>query len=143
LGFSCEFQPEALAVSGLDREHLLDQGGDPSHVMMEATEWIQQRACGGSPILVAYPLSFDWMWLYWYFMRFGGGSPFGHSRCFDIKTALAVKGRRQIVFSGRDQVPSALRGKTRHTHHALDDAREQAEIFTNLFEWICQTLPSP
>jgi hypothetical protein len=22
-----------------------------------------------------------------------------------------------------------------HTHHALDDAREQAEIFAKLFEW--------
>ena len=113
------FQPEALAVSGLDRERLLREGGDPSQVMMEATDWIQQRGCGGSPILVAYPLSFDWMWLYWYFVRFGTGSPFSHSRCFDVKTALAVKGRRQIVFSGRDQVPSELRGKTRHSHHAL------------------------
>jgi len=43
-------------------------------------------------VLVAYPLSFDWTWLYWYFVSFSAdGSPFNHSGCFDIKTAFAVK----------------------------------------------------
>jgi hypothetical protein len=28
-----------------------------------------------------------------------------------------------------------LRPQTRHSHYALDDATEPAEIFANLFEW--------
>jgi hypothetical protein len=28
-----------------------------------------------------------------------------------------------------------LRANHKHTHHALDDAAEQAEIFANVFEW--------
>lgn len=131
-----EFQLEALAVNGLDRARLVREGKDPGVVMTEAARWIHETARGGTPILVAYPLAFDWTWLYWYFVRFGAsGSPFNHSRCFDVKTALSIKGRRTVSTSGRDQVPVELLGRTKHTHHALDDAREQAEIFANLFAW--------
>jgi hypothetical protein len=131
-----DFEPEAMAVNGLDRARLIREGRDPESVMLEATRWIEENANGGTPVLVAYPLSFDWTWLYWYFVQFANRrSPFNHSRCFDLKTALAVKGRRTVSTSGRDQVPSELLGRTPHTHNALDDAREQAEIFANLFEW--------
>jgi hypothetical protein len=82
------------------------------------------------------PLSFDWTWLYWYFVRFSrDGSPFEHSRCFDIKTAFAVKSHRPIAEAGRSQLLASLTSKRAHTHHALDDAKEQADIFANLFEW--------
>ncbi|RKS67696.1 hypothetical protein BZB76_6821, partial [Actinomadura pelletieri DSM 43383] len=48
-----------------------------------------------SPVLVAYPLGYDWMFLYWYWMRFTDtGSPFGHSRHLDLKSLYAAKGRR-------------------------------------------------
>jgi hypothetical protein len=131
-----DFQSEALAVNKLDRERLCREGGEPADVMNAATEWIQLHARGGSPVLVAYPLVFDWTWLYWYFIRFGRtGSPFNHSRCYDVKTALSVKSHRQVVTSGRDYLPQSLIGEASHTHNALDDAREQAEIFANLFEW--------
>ena len=130
------FQPEALVVNKLDRERLFREGREPVEVMTAAAEWIQQRSRGGSPVLVAYPLVFDWTWLYWYFIRFcRSGSPFNHSRCYDIKTALSVKGQRQVVTSGRDYLPTALIPNISHTHNALDDAREQADIFANLFEW--------
>jgi hypothetical protein len=77
-------------------------------------------------VLVAYPLSFDWTWLYWYFIRFSAyGSPFGYSQCFDIKTALAVKAGIPISEAGRSKLDSSLVSKRRHTHHALDDAIEQ------------------
>lgn len=129
------FDPEALAVSGLDRDALLREGRDPSEAMIAAAAWIRENAEGGSPVLVAYPLSFDWSWLYWYFVRFAGASPFGHSRCFDIKTAIAIRGRRPIVQSGHRQLPAALRSSHPHTHRAIDDAIEQADVLANLFAW--------
>jgi exonuclease len=133
---SDDFEPEALKVNGLDRERLRREGELPSSAMTAASEWIQSLANGGDPVLVAYPLSFDWPWLYWYFVRFSKhGSPFNHSRCFDIKTAFAVKAGRPIADSGRSQLLPDLMSKRVHTHHALDDAKEQAEIFANLFEW--------
>ncbi len=132
-----QYEAEALAVNGLDRDRLLREGRDPREVMTEAADWIRSRSTGGSPVLVAYPLSFDWLWLYWYFVRFSRTrSPFNHSRCFDVKTAFAVKDRRPIFGSGRTELRHVLGNIERpHTHKAVDDAREQAEIFARLFSW--------
>lgn len=129
-----EFQEEALRVNGIDRTALLAAGTEPAEAMANAARWIQERSTGGSPVLVAYPLSFDWAWLYWYFTRFTGESPFSHSRCFDIKTAVAVKSQRPISSSGRASLPPSYRSSRPHTHRAADDAIEQAEIFAKVFE---------
>lgn len=131
-----QFQAEALRVNGLDRDRLVAEGGQPEIVMSDAAKWIKQVAETGSPVLVAYPLSFDWTWLYWYFIRFSSeGSPFNHSRCFDIKTAFAVKASVPVSEAGRSKLLAYFRTQPSHTHQALDDALEQAEIFGNLFEW--------
>jgi hypothetical protein len=133
---SDEFEPEALAVNGLDRERLKREGEMPDAVMSRAADWVREQAGGAAPVLVAYPMSFDWMWLYWYFVRYSKtGSPFGHSRGFDVKTAYAVKGGVTMASSGRVRLPQHLRSDRPHTHAALDDAIEQAEIFANVFEW--------
>lgn len=132
---SDDFQVEALQVNKLDRERLVREGKRPEDAMRELGGWIHDQAAGGEPVLVAYPLSFDWTWLYWYFMAFTGASPFNHSRCFDIKTAYAVKAGLPIAGAGRAKLDPSLQPTRPHTHHALDDAMEQAEIFARLFEW--------
>jgi len=133
---SNNFQADALRVNGLDRDRLTLEGQAPDVAMNEAADWIKSLTSGGRPILVAYPLSFDWSWLYWYFISFAkNGSPFSHSQCFDLKTAFAIKARRPIAQSGRSALFSSLRSGREHSHHALDDAFEQADIFANLFEW--------
>jgi len=130
------FQQEALDVNKLDRERLLLEGVAPEVAMNDAFQWVRSIAGEASPVLVAYPLSFDWTWLYWYFVRFcSSGSPFDYSRCFDIKTALAVKARLPISKAGRSRLDTTLSSHRLHTHHAVDDAIEQAEIFANIFEW--------
>jgi hypothetical protein len=133
---SDNYQPEALKVNGIDREALLKKGNDPAEAMTEAATWVSKLSAGGSPVLVAYPLSFDWSWLYWYFTMFSReGSPFNHSRCLDIKTAFAIKASVPISKAGRSRVFQMLRPTRVHTHHAIHDAIEQAEIFANVFEW--------
>lgn len=133
---SDDFQPEALKVNGLDRDRLSREGARPEQAMTEAADWVRRLAGDSRPILVAYPMSFDWTWLYWYFVRFAkGGSPFDHSGCFDLKTAFAVKAGRTVAESGRTRLLPELRSERPHSHHALSDAIEQAEIFANLFEW--------
>lgn len=133
---SDKFQTDALRINGLDRDFLAREGAEPNVAMTEAAAWVRSLAGNGRPVLVAYPLSFDWTWLYWYFTQFSAnGSPFNHSSCFDIKTAFAVKAHRPIADAGRSQLLAALRPNRQHSHHALDDAIEQAEIFANLIEW--------
>lgn len=131
-----KYEIEALQVNGLNRERLCTEGQSPEEAMTNAARWVKQLAGEHTPVLVAYPLSFDWAWLYWYFLRFSSeGSPFNHSRCFDIKTAFAIKAALPISEAGKSNLFEQLRPQRRHTHHALDDAIEQAEIFANVFEW--------
>jgi hypothetical protein len=133
---STSFQEEALRVNGLDRARLVRAGQAPEQVMTEASAWVRGMSKPGRAVLVAYPLSFDWSWLYWYFVQFSrDGSPFGYSQCFGIKTAVAVKARVPIGNAGRARLPDFLKSTRVHSHNALDDAAEQAEIFANIFEW--------
>jgi Exonuclease len=133
---SDSYDAEALRVNGLDRNRLFAEGKPPEIAMEEACDWVRRVAGKGRPVLVAYPLSFDWSWLYWYFVRFAKeGSPFRHSRCFDIKTAIAVKGHLPISEASRPKLSPFLQSVHGHTHNALDDAAEQAEIFAKVFEW--------
>ena len=130
-----QFQDEALRVNGLDCAWVCKTGKPPAAAMNDASEWVRSVTENGNPVLAAYPLSFDWSWLYWYFVRFAqGGSPFNHSRCFDIKTAFAVKARVPVTESGI-LLWQNITSTRPHTHNALDDAREQAEMFARLFEW--------
>jgi hypothetical protein len=130
------FQEEALRINHLDRDRLCREGEEPQIAMKDAFIWVTEVAGAAKPVLVAYPLSFDWTWLYWYFVRYSAmGSPFEYSRCFDIKTAFAVKAGLPISEAGRSKLNHTLIPNRPHTHHALDDAIEQAEIFANVFDW--------
>lgn len=130
------FDPQALAKSRLDRERLAHEGHSPDAAMNDAREWVKSVSRGARAVMVGYPLVFDWMFLHWYFARFASeGSPFGHSSGLDMKTLYAIKAGTVITKATKSQMPRQLLSSRRHTHHALDDAVEQAEMFANLFEW--------
>ena len=85
----------------------------------------------GSPVFVAYPAGFDFLFMYWYMIRFAGECPFSFS-ALDIKTyAMAVLkcGYRQ---STKRQFPKRWFSEHRHTHIAIDDAIEQGELFLSM-----------
>lgn len=127
------FDPEALAVSGLDRDELARDGEDPTAAMDAAAAWITEVASDHRPVLVAWPLAYDWLFLQWYFLRFGtSASPFGFSSCLDMKTLFWRHAGVPLDGAGMDDLPDELRGPAPHTHHALDDARQQADIFVRL-----------
>jgi hypothetical protein len=131
-----EFENEALHVNGLNRNRLLREGVNPETAMADASKWINEVSGDNRPIFVAYPAAFDWLWVHWYFTRFTkNGSPFGHSGCFDLKTAVAVKGKMPVSMASKSQLPVALQSDFPHTHNALEDALEQANIFFKLMVW--------
>lgn len=135
---SDRFDPTALEVSGLDRDRLAHDGAEPQAAMRDATGWVAERAAaagGARPVLVAYPVVFDWMFLHWYLINFAGASPFGFSSALDIKTLYQQKAHVTLDQAGRNDLPDELRSPRPHTHNALDDAVEQAEIFNRLFTW--------
>jgi hypothetical protein len=127
--------PEAVAASGLDPDELARTGAEPAQAMPAAAAWVESVAAGARPVFVGYPVVFDWMFLHWYFVAFCGESPFGFSGALDMKTIYQQKAHVLLDASGRNDLPAGLRAAQPHTHNALDDAREQAEIFNRLFVW--------
>lgn len=128
-----EFEPAALAVSGLDRGRLEREGADPAEAMSEAGDWVHAQADGARPVMVGYPIVFDWMFLHWYFVRFCGSSPFGFSGAIDMKTMYQRRAGVTLDRAGREDLPTELVPDRPHTHDALADAIEQAEIFIRLW----------
>jgi hypothetical protein len=133
------FQDEALVVNGLDRDELIEHGLAPEQAMEEAARWVREQAGDHKAVLVAYPVAFDWSFLYWYFERFAtSGSPFGFSSCLDIRTLYQAAAGTVHAESGQSAMPASLLPVSPHTHNALDDAIEQGELFANVFEWVAR-----
>jgi hypothetical protein len=115
-------QPEAWA------DHRRDLR-EPTEAMTAYVAWI--KALPGKPVFVAYPAGFDFLFMYWYMIRFAGESPFSFS-ALDVKTlAMATLGldyresiKRNMPKHWFDDLP--------HTHKALDDAIEQGAMFCNI-----------
>src|SRR5712692_9472618 len=74
---SPDFVPEALAVSGLDRDRLLREAPAAEDAMRSAADWVNGLRQIGRPVFLAAPAVFDGMFLHWYFRRYTGSSPFG------------------------------------------------------------------
>ena len=91
--------------------------------------WV--KGLQGRPVFVAYPAGFDFLFVYWYLIRFAGGSPFSFS-ALDIKSyAMAVLGTEFRETSKRN-MPKRWFTDRPHTHKALDDAIGQGELFCNM-----------
>lgn len=101
----------------------------PEEAMMAYVEWLE--ALPGTPVFVGYPAGFDFLFVYWYLIRFAGRSPFSFS-AVDIKTlAMAVLGTDYRATT-KKTMPRRWFGPARHRHVALDDAMEQGDLFCNL-----------
>jgi DNA polymerase III epsilon subunit-like protein len=129
---SIEFEPEAVAVSGLSLERLAVEGIGPAVAMRQFEEWLAEHVLPGArPVFTAFNAPFDWMFVDAYFQRYLGHNPFGHS-ALDIKAyAMGMLGSSWAGASMRELSPRYLDGRAL-SHHALGDARDQAELFRAL-----------
>jgi hypothetical protein len=115
-------QPEAWAACRKDAR-------DAAVVMPEYAAWLD--ALPGKPVFVGYPVAYDFLFVYWYLIRFAGRSPFSHS-ALDVKTyAMALLGGEYRASSKRN-MPKGWFDDLPHTHVALDDAVGQGALFCNM-----------
>lgn len=101
----------------------------PEQAMRDYVAWLDELP--GAPVFVGYPAAYDFLFVYWYLMRFAGRSPFSHS-ALDIKTlamALLGTGYRE---SAKRRMPRRWFDDLPHTHVALDDALGQGALFCNM-----------
>lgn len=115
-----ETQPEAWEACRKDQS-------SPVAAMSDYTRWVESLP--GKPVFVAYPAGFDFLFVYWYLVRFTGKSPFSFS-ALDIKTfAMARLGTPFRQTTKRNMPKAWFEGQPKHSHVAEDDARGQGLLF--------------
>jgi DNA polymerase III epsilon subunit-like protein len=126
------FVNEALAISRISMDQLAQNGLEPARAMADLESWLATvTPAGQRPIFVAFNAAFDWMFINYYFHTFLGHNPFGHT-ALDIKAYfMGLAGVAWKDTSMRMIGPRYL-DKNQLDHHALHDARDQAEIFSKM-----------
>ena len=117
-------EPKAWAACRTDLQ-------DPAVAMRAYVGWVD--ALPGKPVFVGYHVAFDFLFVYWYLMRFVGRSPFSHS-ALDIKTYAMAMLRKPYRESTKRNMPQRWFDPMPHTHLALDDAIEQGALFCNMLQ---------
>ncbi len=106
----------------------------PEQVMLSFVRWVEELAeeHQASPVCVAYPAGFDFLFVYWYLIRFTGKSPFSFS-CLDMKSyAMAKLGLPYRRTTKKNMPARWFENLPPHTHRASDDAKEQGLLFLNM-----------
>lgn len=139
--FYCELKPlpeaadlpAANEVHALSRDYLTEHGLEPGEAMQKLADYLAQlRIIRPKFMMAAWPSSFDLPFIGYYAQRFLGHNPFGYG-------ALDIASLAQGIFRcERRQLRSKLARKglfrppKPYPHHALEDARDQAELLTHL-----------
>ena len=127
---SDDFVPEALAVSGLDRDRLLAQAPSAQEAMRAAADWVNGLRSVGRPVFLAAPAVWDGMFVHWYFVRFTGSNPFGGTGSgVDLRSYWMGRTSGDWTTSRKSDILKAVGLRLPHTHHAGEDAAELAQIF--------------
>ena len=102
---------------------------EPELAMRRYVDWVHKLP--GRPVFVAYPAGFDFLFVYWYLIRFVGDSPFSFS-ALDIKTYAMAMLKTEYRESVKRHMPRRWFEAQPHTHIALEDAIEQGLLFCNM-----------
>ena len=103
------------------------EGLPPKSAMEKFARWLEEKV-KGKPIFVGFNAVFDYKFVDWYFLHFLGFNPFGIN-ALDIKAYYAGKFGKMWNETNKKKMKAVLGVTTPHTHNALEDAVEQAEIF--------------
>lgn len=130
--FTTDFRPESVRVCNLSIPYLTNNGDVLENGLKKFHDWVMKHK---SPIFVGFPLPFDRSFIHWYFQKFLGRDPFGvTSNGIDIKTYAMAKLGINYKQTSKKQLKEFIRWEGKHTHNALDDAIEQANLFEQLLK---------
>lgn len=103
---------------------------EPGQVMVAFSSWLATlRTTYSEIVFVGHPVSFDQMFVCYYLHRFVGPHFYDW---LDLKSFCMGYKRTPYKKSGKTYWPARwFAGAGRHTHKAIDDATEQANIFVN------------
>lgn len=104
----------------------------PEKAMKDYSDWL--RDLGGTPVMVAHPVGFDFTFIHWYLHEFTGESPFFPAGLDITSYAMSLMGT-PFTKSHKPYMPKEwIDTEYAHTHIALDDALGHAMTFCNIVE---------
>jgi DNA polymerase III epsilon subunit-like protein len=92
------FDPDAMAVCGLDADRLREDGIEPGEAMHRLTAWVEEhnRPSNDRPVFVGHNAVFDWAYIAYYYEHHGLENPFGYK---GIDTKSLAMGRLGISWN--------------------------------------------
>jgi len=124
--------PEAMRVIGRTLQDFRRTGREPREAMILFRDWISSVANEGKPVFVGFNAAFDWAFVNFYFHHYLGENPFGIGG-IDIKSYYMGLSGCTWEDTRSSRIAAEFKGSSLpHTHNALDDATEQAELFRQM-----------
>ena len=120
--------PAAMKVVGRTLQDFARAGRDPKDAMVAFRDWLGSVTKAAKPVFVGFNATFDWTFVNFYFHQYLGENPFGIGG-IDIKSYYMGMTGCTWEDTRSSRIRSELKGPSPHTHNALDDAVEQAEMF--------------
>ncbi len=126
--------PGAFEIHNLSIEALKENGVPPREAMARFESWLHEVVPAGQrPLFVAFNAPFDWMFVNDYFHRYLGHNPFGHA-ALDIKAYYMGFSGCAWKETALDHVSTNLLEGRKISHNALEDAIDQATIFSHIYK---------
>jgi DNA polymerase III epsilon subunit-like protein len=131
---SDQFIQEALEVSGLSLKALINTGVPPADAMRKFEDWLSAiNRDNKPPVFTAFNAPFDWLFVNTYFHRYLGYNPFGY-KALDIKACFMGLHRTPFEKTSHRNLCNYYQIGLDLTHHALEDAINEAEIFKAILQ---------
>jgi DNA polymerase III epsilon subunit-like protein len=141
--FYVEFKPdmektdlESMQVHGLEISTLVKDGTEPKAALEAFAAWVEQVTPPGAvPVFCAFNAPFDWMFVNDYFHRYLGYNPFGH-KALDIKALYMGHTGTRWGETSHLAISTALSKPESLSHHAREDALQEAELLKEILDQI-------
>lgn len=133
-----KFVPDAMNVIRRSLRDLTKAGREPKEAMAAFRDWLARIAKTAKPVFVGFNATFDWAFVNYYFHHYIGENPFGFGG-IDIKSYYMGLTGCSWDETRSSRIRPEFKGASRHTHNALDDAVEQAEMFRRMQQSTAKT----
>jgi hypothetical protein len=113
-----------------------DNQREAAQVMPEFAKWVLSLTGENvKPVFAAWPVGFDFTYVYWYLIQFHGQSPFSH-HALDIRSFAMAFMNITYRSCHKSKLQKRLKDRLSLSHHhdhiALHDAIEQGELLVAL-----------
>ena len=121
-----------MGIHNLSFDYLNENGVEPKDAIEKFEGWINKvTPHDHTPVFVAFNAPFDWMFMAEYFYKYLGRNPFGY-KAMDIKALFMGLHPTNWLNTSHQKISRYYQIGAHLSHHALEDAIEEAKIMSNI-----------